>query len=276
MNDSPRQTTLKRAVEISGAGLHTGEKSRMGVSPAGPGEGISFIRLGRRIAANAANVLVSARNTSLTDGETTIHTIEHALSALYGLGIDNAVIELDSSEPPAMDGSPLPLCRLLLGAGIAELDEPAEFIEIPEMIFTGKNGAAAFALPADNFHVSFAISYTHPLIPSQTFDSLVTPEIYAAEIAPARTYGFIEEVQALIDAGLSRGASADNAVVIYPHKYSTELRFPNEPARHKAADMIGDLALLGKRVRGHFIGSKSGHALNALLVRKILDAVRGA
>ena len=133
--------------------------------------------------------------------------------------------------------------------------------------------AAAMALPCESFRISFLISYNHPLVPAQQFDITVDPGAYSAQVAPARTYGFIEEVEALRKAGLAKGGSTDNALVIYQDRYSSELRFSNEPVRHKAADMLGDIALLGRRVRGHFIGYRSGHALSAQLMKKLLQDI---
>lgn len=264
------QTTIKKSVELEGVGLHSGEKARVKIHPAGQGAGLVFVYRGTRIPALAEYARAAARNTVLTDGKTELHTVEHVLSALYGLEIDNAEIELSAPEPPAMDGSPLPFCEALIAAGRHALGAESEYIEIDEMMIADSaSGAAALALPDGDFRISFALSYSHPLITTQGFDTAISPEIYSREVAPARTYGFIEEVQPLLDSGLAKGASEENAVVIYPGRYSCDLRFPDEPVRHKAADFIGDLALLGRRARGHFIGYKSGHALNAELVKKI-------
>lgn len=260
-----KQTTIATAVSFEGIGIHSGEVVGMEIRPAGAGEGITFVHSGARIAAVSANAGPANRSTSLTDGEVSAHTVEHVLSALYGLGIDNAEIELTAPEPPALDGSPLPVCLKLLDAGIIELGVAAEYFTVRAPVFTEKGASAAIALPYNGFRVSSFISYDHAMIPEQAFDSEVTPETYEKEIAPARTYGFIEEIQALLAAGLGKGGSEDNAVIIYPARYSVELRFDNEPVRHKAADMIGDLALLGRRARGHFIGFRSGHDLNCRL-----------
>lgn len=268
-----RQTTLGGIIEICGAGLHTGAAARMRLLPVDAGTGRVFDLNGARIPALAAHAEVNPRNTTLRAGDAAVHTVEHVLSALYGLGVDNAVIELDAPEPPVADGSAAPFVNEILRAGIVPLDQNDSYIRVDAPVLSETMGAAAvFAVPCDAFRVSFAISYDHPLVPHQEFDAVIAAAAYAEQVAPARTYGFIEEVEALRRAGLALGGSGDNALVIYKDSYSSGLRFDNEPARHKVLDLIGDLSLLGRRVRGHFFGYRSGHALNAALVRRIAAA----
>ena len=268
------QTTLAAEISLSGLGLHTGRTVRMAVRPASADTGIVFVVQGARIPASIAFAQQSAaRNTTLRSGDAAVHTVEHVLSALSGLGVDNAEVELDAAEPPAMDGSALPLCQALLRTGIRTLDAVSDYLEIRGPLIEEDPGrAAAAALPFPGFRVTFFLEYDHALVRRQVFDAVLDADAYQHQVAPARTFGFIEEVQALRDAGLALGGSEDNAVVIYPDRFSSPLRLPHELAAHKAADMIGDLALLGRRVRGHFIGLRSGHALNARLVRAALDA----
>ena len=268
---SRQQTTLQRAVELAGIGLHTGEAVTMCVAPASAGTGLVFVRGEVRIPARPENVQPGARNTTLARGGAKVHTVEHVLAALHGCGVDNAEIALSADEPPVMDGSALPLCRALRDAGLAELDAPAEVFSVPRITAVRDAGhAAVLALPADTLRISFFISYDHDLIPHQEHDVEITAENFLEQIAPARTYGFIEEVEALRAAGLALGGSEENALVIRPDGYSSELRFDNEPVRHKILDMVGDLALLGRCVRGHFVGFRSGHSLTGLLVKKLL------
>jgi UDP-3-O-[3-hydroxymyristoyl] N-acetylglucosamine deacetylase len=270
---SYRQTTLAAEVLMEGVGLHTGRTVHMALKPAPPETGVVFVSQGVRIPANIQNAAQhAARNTTLQKGDAALHTVEHVLAALSGLCVDNAVVELDGPEPPAMDGGALPLCRAMRQAGIRELDADMEYFTIKQPVFVEDPGrAAAAALPHHGFRVTFLIGYNHPLVHEQSFDADITPDSFSDTIAPARTYGFIEEVDALRSAGLALGGSEDNAIVIYPDRFSTDLRMPNELAAHKALDMIGDLALLGRRVRGHFIGYRSGHALNARLVRALIE-----
>lgn len=269
-----RQTTLGGIVEICGVGLHTGAAVRMRLLPADADTGRVFMLGGARIPALAANAVINPRNTTLCAGGASAHTVEHVLSALYGLGVDNAVIEMDAPEPPAADGSALPFVREIIDAGIVPLDKDDSYITVGAPLFVENRGAASvFAVPCDVFRVSFAISYDHPLVPHQVFDAVIDADAYAGLVAPARTYGFIEEVEALRKAGLALGGSEDNALVIHRDRYSSDPRFDNEPVRHKALDMIGDLSLLGRRVRGHFFGCRSGHALNAELARRIAAAL---
>lgn len=269
-----RQTTLSAEARIQGAGLHTGAPATLVLKPAPADTGVVFLTQGERIPATVAHAaLHAARNTTLSSGNATLHTVEHVLAALSGMGVDNAFVELDAPEPPAMDGSALPLARAIQSAGAADLDKDADYLVIEKPVFVEDPGrAAAAALPHNGFRVTVFIGYDHPLCRTQSFDAEITPERFFAACAPARTYGFIEEVDALRRAGLALGGSEQNAVVIYPDRFSSELRFDNELAAHKALDMIGDLALAGRRLRGHFIGYRPGHALNARLVRAILES----
>jgi len=266
-----KQTTLEKEARLEGIGIHCGKRVALSARPAPAGTGRVFIFEGARIPALSAYAAPAARNTSISAEGRTIHTVEHVLSALSGLLIDNAEIELSAPEPPAMDGGALAFFEAFRDAGVRTLGEEAPYLSIaaPSLV-ENDSGATAIALPYEGLRLTFSISYKHPMISNQLFDIELTPETYGGEIAPARTYGFIEEVEPLLKSGLAKGASLDNAVVIYPDKYSCALRFDDEPVRHKAADMIGDLSLAGRRLRGHFIGIKSGHALNGALVRDIL------
>ena len=267
------QTTLAREVVVSGTGLHTGTDVRMVMQPAPAETGIVFHTQDGTIPCSVAHASPdAARNTTLRRGEASLHTVEHVLAALSGLGIDNAVVALGrAAEPPVMDGSALPLCHALREAGVRALEASSRFFEVSRPLFVEDPGrAAAAVLPHDGFRITVLIGYDHPLVRTQSFDAELTEQSFLDQVAPARTYGFIEEVETLRKAGLALGGNEDNAVVIYPDRFSTDLRMENELAAHKALDMIGDLALLGRRVRGHFIGYRSGHALNARLVRAIM------
>jgi UDP-3-O-[3-hydroxymyristoyl] N-acetylglucosamine deacetylase len=240
--------------------------------PSGPGGGIVFIHRGRRVGASAETAVPAARNTVISDGVVSLHTVEHVMSALYCMGIDNAEIEMSAEEPPALDGGAEPYAAGIRRAGLKELDAPREYLTISKKTTVEKGLSRVAAEPFDGFIVEYEMEYEHPMIGIQSAKFEGDADEYLREIAPARTFGLSEEVEALRAAGLALGGSELNAVVVYPDSYSSPLRFSNEFARHKLLDMTGDLALAGRRLRGRFIGKRSGHALNVELVRLICAA----
>jgi len=272
MNGS-RQTTLSGSIEFKGIGLHKGLPVSLKIEPADAGTGIVFEVSGVRIPAVVSNAVVSARNTELSANGKSIYTVEHILSALNGMGVDNARVILDAEEPPALDGSAAPLALAIRNTGITELSEPREFLKPEEPVICGEGGAFVIFLPASSFRATYILDYSHPLVGRQIADCGDGADEYLASVAPARTFGLIEEVETLRKNSLALGGSTENAVVVYPDSYSSPLRFEDEFARHKLLDLRGDLALLGRRLIAHCIATRSGHALNVKSVHKLIDSV---
>jgi UDP-3-O-[3-hydroxymyristoyl] N-acetylglucosamine deacetylase len=267
-----RQHTLRDVVEFRGVGLHTGAPAAVRVRPAPANAGVTF-RLGADgpfVPALAEHVVDTRRATVIGSGERTLSTVEHLLSALLASGVDNALIEADGPEIPVLDGSAEPFAAAFAGA-LAE--QPAErrrfVVERPTAFADGD--ARLIALPCDEFRVTICVDFAPP-VGTQFFASAVAPESYRADVAPARTFGYLHEVEALLAAGLARGGSLDNALVFAPDGPLTPLRWPNEVVRHKALDLIGDLALLGAYPRGEFVSIKSGHRLHAVATRALRAA----
>jgi UDP-3-O-[3-hydroxymyristoyl] N-acetylglucosamine deacetylase/3-hydroxyacyl-[acyl-carrier-protein] dehydratase len=226
-----------------------------------------------RIPATVKHRVTSQRRTALRKGEAEVHTIEHLLSAVAGLGIDNLEIELDGAELPGADGSARPFVELLRNAGIHEQDVPVREVVVREPIGISHGGASLVALPYDGLRVSYTLDHPSvPTMPSMHFTTEIDGEHYEKEVAPARTFVLRREAEMLLAAGLGKGANTENTVVINDDgKVDGAMRFSDEPVRHKILDILGDLALLGAPLRAHIIAVKSGHELNAALVRKITE-----
>jgi UDP-3-O-[3-hydroxymyristoyl] N-acetylglucosamine deacetylase len=273
-----RQRTLKSLVRASGVGLHTGQKVRIALRPAPPDAGIVFRRVDLAspvdIPARAELVGEARLASTLVQGEVKVHTVEHLMSAFGGLGIDNAFVDIDAAELPIMDGSASPFVLLLQQAGIEEQAAPKKFFRVKRRVEVKDGDKWARLDPHDGLRLSFSIDFRHPVIERTT--QAVTVDFahtsYLKEIARARTFGFMHEVEDLRDSGLALGGGLDNAVVLDEFRVlnSDGLRFADEFIRHKLLDAIGDLYLLGKPLLGAFIAHKSGHALNNRLVRAAL------
>jgi UDP-3-O-[3-hydroxymyristoyl] N-acetylglucosamine deacetylase len=274
-----KQRTLKSLISASGVGLHTGQKVRMTLRPAPADTGIVFRRIDLEPPLDIsvrAELVGEARFASILvkDG-VKIYTVEHFMSALSGLGIDNAFVDLDASELPIMDGSASPFALLLQQAGIEEQGAPKRFLRVKKPVEVKEGDKWARLEPYAGFKVSFSIDFRHPVIDrstqSVTIDFAETS--YLKEIARARTFGFMHEVEDLKDSGLALGGGLDNAVVLDEQSVlnSEGLRFADEFIRHKLLDAIGDLYLLGRPLLGAFTAHKSGHALNNRLVRAALS-----
>lgn len=270
------QSTLQRNVTFSGIGLHSGNEVNISLYPAKPDTGIVFRRVdlpGKpEVAAKAANVTNAMRATTLEAGEAKVFTVEHLLSAFAALGIDNCLVEIDSLEPPVGDGSSLPFAELVLAAGIISQNAERKIIEPAGSLIIREQDKFITILPYDGLRITFTSINPHPLIGIQFGDYEITPETYIKEIAPARTVGFMHEVEMLKSQGLALGGSLDNVVVYDDDSLLTPLRFPDELVRHKILDIIGDLSLAGF-VKGHIIAVKSSHALNTQLAQKIVKSV---
>jgi UDP-3-O-[3-hydroxymyristoyl] N-acetylglucosamine deacetylase len=271
------QHTLAGPAICAGVGVHSGDRVRVSIRPAPAGSGIVFVRTDlegdNRIPVSAEAVTQTRLCTVIANASgVTVATIEHLMAALAALEVDNAVIELDGPEVPIMDGSALPFVQLLDRAGRRQQDVPRQFIEILEPIEVEHHGATARLLPAAQFEAKFEIDFPTPAIGRQVVDLVVTEDSFREELADCRTFGFLKDVEALRAAGLARGGSLDNAVVIDGDRIlnAEGLRRPDEFVRHKTLDAVGDLYVLGAPVLGRFEGVYAGHHLNNLLCRALM------
>ncbi|MCX7781682.1 MAG: UDP-3-O-acyl-N-acetylglucosamine deacetylase [Negativicutes bacterium] len=266
------QSTLKRTVSYTGIGLHSGRDVTITLKPAAADTGIVFARVdlpgAPRVAAKVANVTATMRATTLEAGEAKVFTVEHLLAAFSAMGVDNCLVEITSVEPPVADGSALPFVRLIEEAGREAQAAPRSYTAVSEAKAVRVDDKFITILPYDGFRITFTSVNPHPLLGVQFGDYEITPDTFIREIAPARTIGFMHEIEALKAKGLALGGSLDNAIVYDDEKVLTPLRFPDELVRHKILDIVGDLALAGF-VRGHVIAVKSSHALNTQLAKQI-------
>jgi UDP-3-O-[3-hydroxymyristoyl] N-acetylglucosamine deacetylase/3-hydroxyacyl-[acyl-carrier-protein] dehydratase len=272
---SELQQTLARSATVSGMSLHTGEKVTLKLQPAPVDSGITFKRRDLdeepTIAATIANLKTVERATTIGEGSMRVHTVEHVLSSLVAMGVDNAIVEMDANEPPIGDGSARPYVELIKKAGIAEQDRPRRVFDVREPIHVEtKTGSLLVILPDPKFRISCTQAGPDGQF-TQFLSTEITPAIYEREIAPARTFVFYEDVRHLMDKNLIKGGSLENAIVIRGDAVLSKepLRFPDEFVRHKILDIVGDLALFGQRIRGHIIAVKPGHGANAELVRAL-------
>jgi len=272
-----RQRTLKNVIRATGVGLHTGEKIYLTLRPAPVDAGIVFCRVDLeqvvQIAARPENVGDTRLSTTLVSGDVRISTVEHLLSAMAGLGIDNAYIDLSAAEVPIMDGSAGPFVFLIQSAGIEEQDAPKRFIRIKHPVQVKEGDKVARFEPFDGFKVGFTIEFDHPVFKSDTQHSEIdfSTTSFVKEVSRARTFGFMHEIEQLRERQLALGGSLDNAVVLDNYRVLNEdgLRYRDEFVKHKILDAIGDLYLLGHSLIGAFSGYKSGHALNNKLLRAL-------
>lgn len=305
------QQTIDRPVSVEGIGLHTGKKVRLTLMPAEANAGIVFKRVdldgAPEIPADVRFVTTTTRGTTLQKDEATVATVEHALSALAGMGIDNATLELDGPEMPIMDGTARPFVDAMLSAGIRTLAAERQYLEITEPVAyrDETTGSELIALPSEQFAATAMIDFNSRILGPQ-YAELQRLDDYASEIAPCRTFVFTHELNALLDMGLIKGGDMDNAIVIADKPMSEaelselsrklgrenlrvdeegilntlKLRFQNEPARHKLLDVIGDLALVGAPIKGRIVATKPGHTVNVafarLLRRRLSDQLKRA
>ena len=272
------QRTIKRPIRASGIGLHSGEKVYLGLLPHVPDGGIVFRRTDLNpvveVPASALLVQETMMSSNLVQGDVRIGTVEHLMSALAGLGIDNLIIEVSSAEIPIMDGSAGPFIFLLQTAGIAEQNQPKKFIKIKQPVHVQVDDKTAAFLPHNGFSVQFTIDFDHPAFAAEHQSAEVdfSSVSFVEELSHARTFGFLRDIEYLRANNLALGGSLDNAIVVDDHGVVNEdgLRFADEFVRHKMLDAIGDLYLVGHSVIGRFEGYKSGHALNNQLLRALL------
>jgi UDP-3-O-[3-hydroxymyristoyl] N-acetylglucosamine deacetylase len=261
----PLQQTLKTVIGCRGIGLHSGRRAAVSLLPAPAGKGIVFRRTdtGAEVRASWINAAESPRCTVLSDGEeTSVGTVEHLMAALAGAQIDNAIVEVDGPEVPIMDGSAAPFLFLIECAGIVEQDAPRRAIEVLKPVSVVADGAMAMLSPGHGFSMSFEIDFESPLIRQQDMSVVVDPETFKSELSRARTFGLLDEVARLREAGLARGGSLDNVLVVSGDRVlnSGGLRYKDEFVRHKMLDAVGDLYLAEAPIIGHFRGVRSGHA----------------
>jgi UDP-3-O-[3-hydroxymyristoyl] N-acetylglucosamine deacetylase len=269
------ETTVHRPVEVSGVGLHSGVPVRLRITPAPPGTGIVFRRTDLDffpIAASWKHVARVSYATSLMRQGVLISTTEHLLSTLYSFAVDNVVIEIDNLEVPILDGSGKPFVDLLRKAGVRQLRRKRRYLRIRRPVTVVDGLKRISILPDNSFRLTCDIDFKTP-IGKQSIEMEVTPERYASELSPARTFGFEKELDQMREMGLIRGASLDSAVCFSEDGVLNPggLRFPDECCRHKALDLIGDLALIGRPLLGHVIAERAGHAMHTALVAKIMS-----
>ena len=268
------QHTVRRSVSCSGIGLHSGRKVRLSLRPARAGSGIRFRRAdlgGIEIPATVDNVDRLHYSTGLARDSGNVETVEHLLAALVSLGVDNVTVELDQPEVPIMDGSAASFVYLLNEAGLKRLAEPRRYLKILRPVSLSRGNKRISLYPSDHFKVTYSISFDHPLLRHMSRTLKVTQESFVDEIASARTFGFLKEVEMLRRKGLAMGGSLDNAVVLdEAGVLNNSLRFEDEFVRHKILDAIGDLALVGCPVIGHLVAHRGGHELHARFAEKIL------
>jgi UDP-3-O-[3-hydroxymyristoyl] N-acetylglucosamine deacetylase len=273
-----RQRTLKNVIRATGVGLHTGEKVYLTLRPAAPNTGIVFRRVDLPepvvIEARPQNVGETTLSTTLIKGDVRISTVEHLLSALAGLGIDNAYVDVSAPEVPIMDGSAGPFVFLIQSAGVEEQNAPKRFIRIKRALRVEDGDKWASFEPYDGFKVTFTIDFDHPAFRKDTQTASIdfSSTSFVKEVSRARTFGFMRDIEALRKRRLALGGSMDNAIVVDNYRVLNEdgLRYADEFVKHKILDAIGDLYLLGHSLIGSFTGYKSGHGLNNQLLRELL------
>ncbi len=269
------QHTVGKIASLSGTSLHTGEKVSLKLHPAPVDHGIKFKRRDLQdeptIDATIDNLKTVERATTIGEGSVRVHTVEHVLAALSAMAVDNAIVEMDANEPPIGDGSAQPYVDIIKKAGVTAQEEPQKFFDVREpMHVESKTGALLVLLPDEKFRISCTQAGPNNRF-TQFLSMEVTPAVFEREIAPARTFVYYEDVQSLMEKNLIKGGSLENAIVVRGEAVLSKepLRFADEFVRHKILDIIGDLALVGRRIRGHLVAVKPGHATNVELVRAL-------
>jgi UDP-3-O-[3-hydroxymyristoyl] N-acetylglucosamine deacetylase len=268
------QSTIRRPAEIEGIGLHTAVRCHVRLVPAPADAGIVFRRVDLdnfEIEAHVRNVARVSYATSLMKQGVLLSTTEHILAALYSCGIDNVYVELDALELPILDGSSKPFIELLDRTGVRRLRRPRRFVRVVKPLEFADGGRRIGIYPCDEFRVHCYVDYSHPAVGPQEVEMKVDRETFCRELAPARTFGFVKDFTGLRAMGLIRGGSMENAIVLDDRTIlNGPLRFPNEFGRHKALDLIGDLALVGRPLKARIVAHKAGHALHTQLVTRLL------
>ncbi len=270
------QRTLRRAISCVGIGLHSGNKVQLSLKPAQADFGIRFRRTDvgdQEVRASVQHLAGINLATALSSNQVSVETVEHLLAALVSMRIDNVLIELNSPEVPIMDGSSAPFIYLIQEAGVKTLNASRKYLKITNPISLSRGDKRIALYPSDHFKVTYSISYDHPLLRHQARTLTITEESFIEEIAPARTFTFLKDVEMLRQNGLALGGSLDNAIVLgETGVLNNALRFDDEFVRHKILDAIGDLALVGHPVIGHLVAHRAGHGLHTEFAGKILEA----
>jgi UDP-3-O-[3-hydroxymyristoyl] N-acetylglucosamine deacetylase len=273
------QRTVAKRVSCTGVGLHSGKPASLTLAPAPADAGITFVRMdvGVVIPARGDRVVDTMLSTSIGAGGTRLATVEHVMAALHGMGIDDCRVEVDGPEVPILDGSAAPFVVMIREAGVRLLPVGKRYLVVERPVEIHEGDKLARLEPGDGFSIAFTADFGHPLITNQAFRVSVSDRVFEREVARARTFCFVKDIERMQAMGLARGGSLENAIVVDEFSILNPegLRFPDEFARHKVLDAVGDLALLGMPVVGHLVAVKSGHALNQALVRKVL-AEKGA
>jgi UDP-3-O-[3-hydroxymyristoyl] N-acetylglucosamine deacetylase len=268
------QRTLRRQVACAGIGLHSGHKVNLTLKPAAADTGIRFRRtdLGIEIPASVAYVSGTNHATGLSRDGATVETVEHLLAAITSMGVDNVLVELDHREVPVMDGSSAPFVYLIQEAGLKTLTSPRRYLKVTRPITLSRGDKLMSLYPSDFFKVTYSISFDHPLLRHQSHTLVVGEDSFVEDLAAARTFGFLHEVEMLRQQGLAQGGSLENAIVLSETGVlNNQLRFEDEFVRHKILDAIGDLSLVGYPIIGHLVAHRAGHALHTAFAKRILD-----
>lgn len=269
------QRTLRRTIACAGIGLHSGKKVTLSLGPGPAGSGIRFRRAdlgGLEVPARVSHVGGINHATGLMCDTVRVDTVEHLLAAFLSLGVDNAVVELSSPEVPIMDGSAAPFVYLIQEAGIRSLSTPRQYLKVLHPMSLSRGDKRIALYPSDHFKVTYSIAFNHPMLRHQSRTIRLSEESFVEEIAPARTFGFLEEVELMRQQGLALGGSLENAIVIGDTGVlNNALRFDDEFVRHKILDAIGDLALVGHPIIGHLVAHRGGHALHTQFAAQVLE-----
>ncbi len=272
------QRTIRNRATINGIGLHTGEPAVLSFCPAPANTGIHFVRKdltgSPSLAVNVESVKATARATTIGGKHFSVSTIEHCLSSLSALRIDNLIIELDGPEIPIVDGSAKPFLEAMLKAEIVEQDQARLYAYVTQPIYLGDDDKHVYVVPYNGLRITCTISFPHPSIGNQTIDCDISEHIFRTEIAPARTFGFLKEVEVLKTKGLIKGGSLENAIVLDDQKIlnSEGLRYKDEFVRHKVLDTLGDLVTLGAPLMGHIVLYRTGHDMMNRFITKIKNS----
>jgi UDP-3-O-[3-hydroxymyristoyl] N-acetylglucosamine deacetylase len=265
-------------VNCTGIGLHTGDKINLTVRPASSGTGIIFKRTDLTgqptVKAHYNNVIETMLATTIGCNGCRISTIEHLMAAFYGVGIDNAIVELDGPEVPIMDGSSAPFVFLIKDAGIKKQKSYRKFIVIKKPFFVEDGNRSVAIYPSKELKITYLIDFEHPLLKNQEYELSFSGRNFEMEISTARTFGFLKDLQMLKENGLAKGGSLDNAIVVDEFRVLNEdgLRFEDEFVRHKILDFIGDVSVVGSPIIGHFVIKRSGHSLNHLMLNELIKS----
>ncbi len=269
------QRTLRRPISCVGIGLHSGNKVHLSLKPAPTDFGVRFRRTDRgdhEVPATVQHLAGIQLATGLSRNDVSVETVEHLLAALVSMGVDNVLIELNSPEVPIMDGSAAPFIYLIQEAGVKRLQAPRRYLKIVRPIALSRGDKRIALFPSDHFKVTYSISYDHPMLRHQSRTLRITEDSFIEEVAPARTFTFLKDVEMLRQNGLALGGSLENAIVLgETGVLNNALRFDDEFVRHKILDAIGDLALVGYPVVGHLVAHRAGHALHTEFAGKILQ-----